>query len=148
VNFLATGGAGFIGSHVCERLLRAGHAVWGFDDLNGFYDPRLKQRNPREVQSLAKPLKFVHGDLTNRAALEGLLVSVNFDQIIQLTPFPNDDYGFCWSQTWTRKKLGWLDAGAMEETTVSAPTAITRSAKPETGSQAPAPAEVVRRSRQ
>ena len=39
MNFLVTGGAGFIGSHVCERLLREGHAVWAFDDLNPFYDP-------------------------------------------------------------------------------------------------------------
>jgi nucleoside-diphosphate-sugar epimerase len=36
MNFLVTGGAGFIGSHVCERLLRGGHAVWAFDDLNPF----------------------------------------------------------------------------------------------------------------
>ena len=41
MNFLVTGGAGFIGSHVCERLLHAGHAVWAFDDLNDFYDPRF-----------------------------------------------------------------------------------------------------------
>ena len=41
MNFLVTGGAGFIGSHVCERLLHAGHAVWAFDDLNGFYASQL-----------------------------------------------------------------------------------------------------------
>ena len=40
---LVTGGAGFIGSHVCERLLRDGHSVWAFDDLNDFYDPQLKR---------------------------------------------------------------------------------------------------------
>jgi hypothetical protein len=50
VNFLVTGGAGFIGSHVCERLLHSGHAVWAFDDLNTFYDPRPKQRNLRDLQ--------------------------------------------------------------------------------------------------
>ena len=47
MNFLVTGGAGFIGSHVCERLLRDGHAVWAFDDLNDFYDPPIKRRNLR-----------------------------------------------------------------------------------------------------
>jgi UDP-glucuronate 4-epimerase len=84
VNFLVTGGAGFIGSHVCERLLHSGHHVWAFDDLNNFYDPRLKRRNLREIQSLAGPFKFVQGDLTERAALDELFGSVKFDQIIHL----------------------------------------------------------------
>jgi UDP-glucuronate 4-epimerase len=84
VNFLVTGGAGFIGSHVCERLLHDGHAVWAFDDLNPFYDTQLKQRNLREIQSLAKPFEFVHGDLTDRNALDELLGSEKFDQIIHL----------------------------------------------------------------
>jgi nucleoside-diphosphate-sugar epimerase len=45
MNFLVTGGAGFIGSHVCERLLGLGHAVWTLDDLNPFYAVALKQQN-------------------------------------------------------------------------------------------------------
>jgi UDP-glucuronate 4-epimerase len=84
VNFLVTGGAGFIGSHVCERLLCSGHAVWAFDDLNDFYDPHLKQANLREIRALAKPFEFVQGDVTDRAALDKLLASVKFDQIIHL----------------------------------------------------------------
>jgi len=84
VNFLVTGGAGFIGSHVCERLLHSGHAVWTFDDLNPFYDPQLKRRNLRDIQSLAKPFEFVHGDLTDRAAVEELFARTRFDQIIHL----------------------------------------------------------------
>ena len=84
MNFLVTGGAGFIGSHVCERLLRDGHRVWAFDDLNNFYDPQFKQRNLRAVQALAKPFEFVHGDITNRAALDEIFSSVKFDQVIHL----------------------------------------------------------------
>ena len=84
MNFLVTGGAGFIGSHVCERLLQDGHRVWAFDDLNDFYDPKFKQRNLREIQALAKPFEFVHGDITDRAALEELFSSVQFDQVIHL----------------------------------------------------------------
>src|SRR6266516_3239208 len=84
MNFLVTGGAGFIGSHVCERLLKAGHAVWAFDDLNSFYDPHIKQRNIRDIQSLAKPFEFVQGDITDRAGLEELFGSSRFDQIIHL----------------------------------------------------------------
>jgi UDP-glucuronate 4-epimerase len=84
VNFLVTGGAGFIGSHVCERLLHSGHAVWAFDDLNPFYDPKLKQRNLHDLQALARPFEFILGDLTDRAALNALFGSVKFDQVIHL----------------------------------------------------------------
>jgi UDP-glucuronate 4-epimerase len=84
MNFLVTGGAGFIGSHVCERLLRDGHAVWAFDDLNNFYDPQLKRRNLCDIQSLAKPFEFVHGDLADASALDELFGGMKFDQVIHL----------------------------------------------------------------
>lgn len=84
VNFLVTGGAGFIGSHVCERLLHSGHSVWAFDDLNDFYDPQLKRRNLRELQALAKPFEFIQGDLTDREAVEQVFAEVKFDQVIHL----------------------------------------------------------------
>jgi len=84
MNFLVTGGAGFIGSHVCERLLRDGHRVWAFDDLNDFYDPQIKRQNLREIQALARPFEFIPGDITDAAALDELFSSVKFDQIIHL----------------------------------------------------------------
>ncbi|KAF0178113.1 MAG: UDP-N-acetylglucosamine 4-epimerase [Limisphaerales bacterium] len=84
MNFLVTGGAGFIGSHVCERLLREGHSVCAFDDLNDFYAPALKQANLRSLQSLALPFTFVHGDLTDGAAVEEAFASAQFDQVIHL----------------------------------------------------------------
>ena len=84
MNFLVTGGAGFIGSHVCERLLGSGHRVWAFDDLNDSYDPRLKQGNLEEVRALGKPFEFVRGDLTERSAVEELFAGVQFDQVIHL----------------------------------------------------------------
>ena len=84
MNVLVTGGAGFIGSHVCERLLKLGHAVWAFDDLNHFYSVELKRRNLHDLQALAKPFEFVHGDLVDRAALDELFSGVKFDQVIHL----------------------------------------------------------------
>lgn len=84
MKFLVTGGAGFIGSHVCERLLKSGHEVWALDDLNDFYDPALKQQNIGDLQSLALPFTFVHGDITDRLALDEVFGSASFDQVIHL----------------------------------------------------------------
>lgn len=84
MNVLVTGGAGFIGSHLCERLLKEGHAVWTIDDLNPFYDVAIKQRNLGDIQALAKPFTFVQGDLTDVDCLEELFSEVQFDQIIHL----------------------------------------------------------------
>ena len=84
MNFLVTCGAGFIGSNLSEQLLRSGHAVWAFDDLNDFYDPRFKRRNLQELESSGKAFQFVHGDITDRAALDQLFGSVKFHQIIHL----------------------------------------------------------------
>jgi UDP-glucuronate 4-epimerase len=84
MNLLVTGGAGFIGSHVCERLLRDGHAVWALDNLDDFYSPQLKRQNLREIQSSGKSFKFIQGDITSRAALDKIFKSVKFDQVIHL----------------------------------------------------------------
>lgn len=84
MKFLVTGGAGFIGSHVCERLLRDGHAVWVFDDLNDYYDPALKRQNLDEIRALGGDFNFVEGDLTDRAAVEALFARTQFDQVIHL----------------------------------------------------------------
>ena len=84
MNFLVTGGAGFIGSHVCERLLDAGHAVWVFDDLNNFYDPAIKQHTLEELRVPGRKFTFIKGDLCQRAELDQLFGSAKFDQVIHL----------------------------------------------------------------
>jgi UDP-glucuronate 4-epimerase len=84
MNFLVTGGAGFIGSHLCERLLSSGDAVWVFDDLNDFYDPALKQRNLAEIQAQHERFAFVQGDVADRSCVERLFREVPFDQVIHL----------------------------------------------------------------
>lgn len=81
---LVTGGAGFIGSHVCEALLRAGHAVWTIDDLNNFYSPAIKRANLDEIASLNKPFKFVHASLEDARAINELFAGVKFDLVIHL----------------------------------------------------------------
>jgi UDP-glucuronate 4-epimerase len=84
MNFLVTGGAGFIGSHVCEQLLGLGHAVWTLDDLNLFYAVALKQQNLSALEKLGGRFQFVRGDLTDPVCVEQLFGSVQFDQVIHL----------------------------------------------------------------
>ncbi|HUD47476.1 MAG TPA: SDR family NAD(P)-dependent oxidoreductase [Candidatus Baltobacteraceae bacterium] len=84
MNILVTGGAGFIGSHLCERLLRSGHAVWAVDDLNGFYDPLIKRRNLAEIGALNGPFVFAEGDITDRSRVDLLFRDAQFDQVIHL----------------------------------------------------------------
>ncbi|MDZ7314991.1 MAG: GDP-mannose 4,6-dehydratase [candidate division KSB1 bacterium] len=45
MRILVTGGAGFIGSHLCEKLLSDGHTVYCWDNFNDYYDPALKRKN-------------------------------------------------------------------------------------------------------
>jgi UDP-glucuronate 4-epimerase len=53
---LVTGAAGFIGFHLCNKLLYLGHSVLGFDNLNPYYDPTLKTARLNQL--------FDHGDFT------------------------------------------------------------------------------------
>ena len=84
MNFLVTGGAGFIGSNLSEQLLAAGHRVWIFDDLNDFYAPSRKERNLKELQATGKPVTFIRGDLTDARAVEDVFGATQFDQVIHL----------------------------------------------------------------
>ncbi len=84
MKFLVTGGAGFIGSHVCERLLREGHSVCAVDDLNGFYDPLIKRQNLSEIRALDGSFDFVEGDITDRVCVDALFRRADFDQVIHL----------------------------------------------------------------
>jgi UDP-glucuronate 4-epimerase len=56
---LVTGGAGFIGSHLCEHLLREGKQVALVDNLDDFYDPRLKFANLEEIKLSGKVESFI-----------------------------------------------------------------------------------------
>jgi len=84
---LVTGAAGFIGSHLCERLVADGHGVWGLDSFDDFYDPAVKRRNLESV--LAHPcMHLVEGDVRDGVLLDGLLRTIPFDLIVHLAARP------------------------------------------------------------
>ncbi|MBI5365669.1 MAG: GDP-mannose 4,6-dehydratase [Planctomycetes bacterium] len=63
---LVTGAAGFIGSHLAERLLRDGYRVVGLDEFNDYYDPRIKRENFAAVRA-AGPAELIEGDIRDAA---------------------------------------------------------------------------------
>lgn len=60
MNYLITGGSGFIGSHLVEQLLKNGHSVINIDNFDGFYDYKIKIRNT--LESLASKFEFNFSD--------------------------------------------------------------------------------------
>lgn len=80
---LVTGGAGFIGSHLVERLLGRGDEVVVMDCLNDYYDPRLKRGNLAEARK-AGDFKFVEGDILDESLLEKVFSGAGFDVVVHL----------------------------------------------------------------
>jgi len=71
MGMLVTGAAGFIASHLTERLLAAGHAVVGLDNFDDFYDPAIKEGNLTEARDHAG-FTLVRGDIRDPETLAGL----------------------------------------------------------------------------
>jgi UDP-glucuronate 4-epimerase len=80
---LVTGGAGFIGSHLCERLLQDGHQVAILDDFNDFYSPARKQENLDAVRSVGR-VSFYPGDICDPATVERVIREQSPEAIIHL----------------------------------------------------------------
>jgi UDP-glucuronate 4-epimerase len=80
---LVTGAAGFIGYHTSERLLARGDEVVGFDNVNDYYDPTLKESR---IARLAKHpgFRLVRGELGDRPVLDALFANERFDRVIHL----------------------------------------------------------------
>jgi UDP-glucuronate 4-epimerase len=79
---LITGAAGFIGSHLCERLLSQGWKVTGVDNFDDFYDPQIKRRN---IQNYTKNDNFqlIQADIRDTAAMNSA-VRAGVDVIVHL----------------------------------------------------------------
>ena len=83
---LVTGAAGFIGSFTTHRLLERGDEVVGFDNLNDYYDPTLKQARLDRINSRSdsERFEFIKGELVDREALESLFATRKIDRVVHL----------------------------------------------------------------
>lgn len=83
MKILVTGAAGFIGMHVAQRLLASGHEVRGLDNLNVYYDVRLKHYR-LEILQKYKNFSFIKLDLKDREVIAGLFKQERYDVVIHL----------------------------------------------------------------
>ncbi len=82
---LVTGNAGFIGFHVTRALLARGDEVVGFDNVNDYYDPRLKEaRLAQLAEGAGDAYAFIRANLADRAAVETCFAAHRFDRVINL----------------------------------------------------------------
>jgi len=83
MGILVTGGAGFIGSHICERLLESGNRIICIDNFNDFYDPAIKESNIRGFACSSSFLLY-RQDILNRSMLDEIFSENNISLVIHL----------------------------------------------------------------
>lgn len=84
MTIFVTGAAGFIGYHVARTLLARGESVVGIDNLNPYYDPRLKRDRLAELQKLGGDFRFIELDFADWPALDAALRGIEIDRIVHL----------------------------------------------------------------
>ena len=80
---LVTGAAGFIGSHLCERLIAEGRRVVGLDNFDPFYAVAIKRRNLRRLLA-SESFALIEGDIRDADGVEAVLAQGGIDAIVHL----------------------------------------------------------------
>ncbi len=87
MNILVTGGAGFIGYHLCSSLLEKGHALAVADSLHPYYDPALKQKRVQALRDRGD-FTFYRQDILDEEGMHRLFEREQPDAIIHLAAVP------------------------------------------------------------
>ena len=83
MKILVTGAAGFIGFHTSLRLLARGDEVVGFDNLNPYYDVRLKEARLDQLTP-NRAFRFIRGELADSKSMAEMFRSERFDSVVHL----------------------------------------------------------------
>ena len=83
MKILVTGAAGFIGMHTAKRLLERGDEVVGIDNMNDYYDVRLKYARLEQLKPFPN-FTFIKMDIADRDAMENLFAEHKFPRVIHL----------------------------------------------------------------
>jgi len=83
MKILVTGCAGFIGMHVAQILLNRGDEVVGIDNLNDYYDPKLKVARLDKLKPYPK-FRFIQGDIADHLTVEALFATERPNRVINL----------------------------------------------------------------
>ena len=83
INILLTGGAGFIGSHLIEKLLEEGYEVICLDNFNDYYNPQIKRNNIRPFFR-EKRFNLAEADIRDKNTLKGIFEKYKFQKVIHL----------------------------------------------------------------
>ena len=88
MTILVTGAAGFIGFHLSKRLLEESIPVIGFDNLNSYYDPKLKEERLNQLNIISNKVNtsfnFILGDLINQKELNSAFKKYKPDKVVNL----------------------------------------------------------------
>ncbi len=84
---LITGGAGFIGSHLSEKLLKEEIAVVCIDNFSNYYNPEIKKRNIKNIET-KENFSLVQCDIRNLSDMKDKLTNQVFDKLIHLAALP------------------------------------------------------------
>ena len=106
---LVTGAAGFIGYHLSDRLLGAGEEVVGLDNLNDYYDPRLKEARLERLTK-HKGFRFLRADLGDRTGVEKIWKETKPDVVVHLAAQAGVRYSLTHPHAYAKSNLeGMLD---------------------------------------
>ncbi len=104
MNVLVTGVAGFIGFHLCRRLLQNGHSVTGVDNLNDYYSPQLKRDRLAFLQD-SPAFTFRLLDLADDAGVETLFAAGAFTHVVNLAAQAGVRYSLQNPRSYVRSNL-------------------------------------------